>query len=72
MLLVANGDHATLRHHARRHRASTAAVAHLIAPETAPSELFAPALAAAEPPVLRSARRAPCDSAPEPVREPGC
>ncbi|MFE5599102.1 alpha/beta fold hydrolase [Streptomyces coelicoflavus] len=76
MLLVADGDHAMLRGPARWHRTATAAVAHLLAPEAAPCELFVRALAAAEPPVLHPARRAPSDpdrpQAPGPVREPGC
>ncbi|MFD5968621.1 alpha/beta fold hydrolase [Streptomyces sp. NPDC060311] len=72
MLLVANGDHAMLRHPALWHRTATAAVAHLLAPETAPGEPFVRALAAAEPPVLRAARRTSSDPASGPVREPGC
>ncbi|MFE1585057.1 hypothetical protein ACFW6Q_05115 [Streptomyces sp. NPDC058737] len=72
MLLVANGDHAMLRHPALWHRSATAAVAHLLAPETTPGEPFLRALAAAEPPVLRAAPRTPSDPEPGPVREPGC
>lgn len=53
MLLVDDGDHAMLRHHARWHRTASSAVAHLIAPDNTPSELFTPAMTAAEPPVLR-------------------
>ncbi|MEU3731382.1 hypothetical protein AB0E81_18440 [Streptomyces sp. NPDC033538] len=34
-------------------RAASSAVAQLIAPDAAPSELFTPATTAAEPPVLR-------------------
>ncbi|MFD5663715.1 alpha/beta fold hydrolase [Streptomyces anthocyanicus] len=72
LLLLENGDHAMLRHHARWHRTATAAVAHLLAPEAAPCELFARALSAAAPPVLRSAPPAASDAARGPVREPGC
>ncbi|MFH8529524.1 alpha/beta hydrolase [Streptomyces tendae] len=72
MLLLENGDHAMLRHHARWHRTATAAVAHLLAPEAAPCELFARAFAADGPAALRSAPPASSDAAPGPVREPGC
>ncbi|MFD8452261.1 alpha/beta hydrolase [Streptomyces coelicoflavus] len=74
MLLVADGDHAMLRHHAGWHRTATAAVAHLLAPEAAPCEPFVRAIAAAEPPVLHPARHDPPDrpQSPGPVREPGC
>ncbi|XKK61734.1 alpha/beta fold hydrolase [Streptomyces sp. ARC32] len=74
MLLVAGSDHAMLRHLAGWHRTATAAVAHLLAPEAAPCELFVRALAAAEPPVLHPARHDPPDrpQSPGPVREPGC
>ncbi|MFJ6070590.1 alpha/beta fold hydrolase [Streptomyces sp. NPDC093065] len=55
MLLMADGDHAMLRHHARWHRTATAAVAHLIAPKAAPSEQFDRAFAAGPP--VRAGRR---------------
>ncbi|MEV8127391.1 alpha/beta fold hydrolase [Streptomyces sp. NPDC085944] len=72
MLLVANGDHAMLRLPTLWHRTATAAVTHLLAPQTTPCEPFVRALAAAEPPVLHTAPRTPADPAPGPVREPGC
>ncbi|MEU7406652.1 alpha/beta hydrolase [Streptomyces sp. NPDC044948] len=72
MVLLDRGDHAMLRHRAQWHRTATAAVAHLLSPEAAPSELVARALEAAEPPVLGPARGASSDPAPGPVREPGC
>ncbi|MFE0420192.1 hypothetical protein [Streptomyces tendae] len=71
-MLLENGDHAVLRHRARRHRTATAAVAHLLASEAAPSELFDRAFAAAGPTVSRSVPPASSDAAPGPVREPGC
>ncbi|MBU6532630.1 alpha/beta fold hydrolase [Streptomyces mayonensis] len=76
MLLLEDGDHAMLRHHARWHRTATAAVAHLLDAEAAPCELYGQALAAAEPPVLRPGRHTTSDLGPGPepgpVREPGC
>ncbi|MET9256371.1 alpha/beta fold hydrolase [Streptomyces sp. NPDC003717] len=53
MLLVDGGDHAMLRPRGRWHDTASAAVAHLLAPEAAPSPLFAAATRAAEPQVLR-------------------
>lgn len=72
MLVLENADHAMLRHHARRHRTATAAVAHLLAPEAAPCEPFARAFAADGPTVPRPAPPASSDAARGPVREPGC
>ncbi|WP_121751269.1 alpha/beta fold hydrolase [Streptomyces sp. E2N166] len=59
LVIVENGDHAMLRHHGFWHRAATEAVAHLIAPRTAPSALFTDALAASQSTVVRSAGRFP-------------
>lgn len=52
MLLVAGGDHAMLRHHGRWHRTAASAVAHLLAPGTAPSGLFVRATTNVDPVAL--------------------